>query len=887
MKKTFLLKTMFLLCALVTWGNAWGDTSTLNFTAACGGSGTADDGANWTVTSDGTESTFDNTKGIHYGTSSAQVSYIQLSTSDIQGTITKVVVNASAASGVTAAVSVTVGGNAFGGAAQSVSSSASNYTFNGSASGAVVVRLAKPSKAAKAIYVKSVVVTYASSGENTSVTIDASGITNTDIALGTAAGSLSAVVKNSSAVAIDGATVTWSSSKPAVATINESTGVVTLVKRGSTTITASYAGVDGTYKSSSNTYVLNVTNSSAGEGTALNPFTPTEAIDAIEASEIETETEYYVSGIVSKVDAINSGAITYWISDDGTTNSQLECYKGKGIDGANFDAITDVEVRDRVVVKGKLTKYNTIYEFSQNNELVSISKPLPVNISTFTATTTALLVGETTNTSVTNEVPAWTPTSYTYESSDTDVATVDEDGKITAVAKGTATITVTPNIPISNAIYKPGTSKTIDITVSNPTHTAKFSVNGTIDDNDNSVVEEGEAVTFPVNPANLGGKVFMGWTTASIDGSQNAAPSTLVTSATMGNTDVIYYAVFANEVIGEGNVSLEITPNTVNIPTGYGDSNKFTEYTLEGKKFKVQQMYKNGTKLQWRAEGNSNGTGTMYNTEPLNKIQSIVLKYDASDSNKNFSVKVGTTENPTSGTVITPMSSANIYTFDCSDGEYNYFVMANGIGAGYLTSVEITYKGSTTVYTDYCTTIPATAPVSISAAGWATYCSEYALDFTGVTELTAYTASKEGAVVKFNKVTGKVPANTGLLVSGTTSDVPVTTGASAVENVLKGVTTETVKAAGAVFVLKQGANGLGFYKNTSAFTLRANSAYLDASDVATARVFIALEDEATGIENLIPTLSKGEGVVLDLSGRRVAKPAKGLYIVNGKKVVVK
>ena len=182
---------------------------------------------------------------------------------------------------------------------------------------------------------------------------------------------------------------------------------------------------------------------------------------------------------------------------------------------------------------------------------------------------------------------------------------------------------------------------------------------------------------------------------------------------------------------------------------------------------------------------------------------------------------------------------------------------------------------------------PANVSIAISAAGWATYCSEFALDFTDVTGLTAYTASKEGSVVKFNKVTGKVPANTGLLVSGTTSDVPVTTGASAVENILKGVTTETVKAAGAVFVLKQGANGLGFYKNTSAFTLRANSAYLDASDVATARAFIALEDEATGIENLTPTLSKGEGVVLDLSGRRVAKPAKGLYIVNGKKVVVK
>lgn len=135
-------------------------TSTLTFTKACGGSGTATDGAKWTVTSDGTESSFDNTKGIHYGTSSAQVQYIKLSTSDITGTITSIVVNASTASGVTATVGVTVGGAAFGGAAKSLTSSAADYTFTGSASGEIVITVTKPSKATKALYVKSIIVTY-------------------------------------------------------------------------------------------------------------------------------------------------------------------------------------------------------------------------------------------------------------------------------------------------------------------------------------------------------------------------------------------------------------------------------------------------------------------------------------------------------------------------------------------------------------------------------------------------------------------------------------------------------------------------------------------------------------------------------------------------------
>ena len=138
--------------------------STLSFSAKANGSGTADDGASWTVASDGTESTFDNTKGIHYGTSSGQVKYITLSTSDISGTISKVVVNASTASGVSATVSVTIGGEAFGGDAQSPTTSAANYTFEGSASGEIIVTITKPSKAAKAIYCKSVAVTYTSGG---------------------------------------------------------------------------------------------------------------------------------------------------------------------------------------------------------------------------------------------------------------------------------------------------------------------------------------------------------------------------------------------------------------------------------------------------------------------------------------------------------------------------------------------------------------------------------------------------------------------------------------------------------------------------------------------------------------------------------------------------
>ena len=92
------------------------------------------------------------------------------------------------------------------------------------------------------------------------MTINSTGITNTDVKAGTAAGTLTATVA-AGETTIEGATVTWSSDNTAVATVGETTGVVTLVAAGEAKITASYAGVTDTYKESSADYNLTVTDS--------------------------------------------------------------------------------------------------------------------------------------------------------------------------------------------------------------------------------------------------------------------------------------------------------------------------------------------------------------------------------------------------------------------------------------------------------------------------------------------------------------------------------------------------------------------------------------------------------------------------------------------------
>lgn len=231
-------------------------------------------------------------------------------------------------------------------------------------------------------------------------------------------------------------------------------------------------------------------------------------------------------------------------------------------------------------------------------------------------------------------------------------------------------------------------------------------------------------------------------------------------------------------------------------------------------------------------------------------------------------------------TLTTPTRSGYVFT--------GWNTEENGSGTNYPAGAYTMPDDDTILYAQWIDNVS----VSISSAGWATYCSEYALDFTDVTGLTAYTASVDGPAVKFTKVTGKVPANTGLLVGGTTTNVPVCASADPVENLLEGVTEETVKDAESIYVLMKGDKGLGFYKNTNAFTVRANSAYLPATSVpgAASRSFISFDDETTGIEaiNSNPeTVKENAREYYNLNGQRVTTPTKGLYIVNGKKVVIK
>ena len=178
---------------------------------------------------------------------------------------------------------------------------------------------------------------------------------------------------------------------------------------------------------------------------------------------------------------------------------------------------------------------------------------------------------------------------------------------------------------------------------------------------------------------------------------------------------------------------------------------------------------------------------------------------------------------------------------------------------------------------------------SISAAGYATYYSANALDFSAVEGLTAYVATIDGTQVSFTQV-DKVPAETGVLLKGAEGSyqIPVVADGGSATSALVGVL-EATEIEAPIYVLMNGEEGVGFYKTTTTFTVGANTAYLPAQTAGGegVRSFIGFDGESsTGISSVENSELRTESC-FDLQGRRVAQPTKGLYIMNGKKTVVR
>lgn len=165
--------------------------------------------------------------------------------------------------------------------------------------------------------------------------------------------------------------------------------------------------------------------------------------------------------------------------------------------------------------------------------------------------------------------------------------------------------------------------------------------------------------------------------------------------------------------------------------------------------------------------------------------------------------------------------------------------------------------------------------------------------------VTAYAGTINNGNVQLTEyANGVIPANKGVvLVSDTKTTATFTlTDASDVvteqTNELTGVLTDTelssVESFDQVRIFSKKDNVAGFYKPNSGITsLAANKAYIMAPANEGALVLNFAGGEVTGINQATINATEANAPIYDLTGRRVAKAVKGIYVKNGKKFIVK
>ena len=406
------------------------------------------------------------------------------------------------------------------------------------------------------------------------------------------------------------------------------------------------------------------------------------------------------------------------------------------------------------------------------------------------------------------------------------IATVSEEGVITAVGEGTATITVTD--PGSERVD--GAIKYVAVTVKEHKNTTTTHTDG----------EEGKSMLLYVSSFNE-----------------------TISSNALGENTPLTFGVGPLITISDGNNNnFQAGSNNNNmkkgettyIPIKCNTGRTITITAGEGVTFAE------GTKIYLAINDNS-ATGTVDGTsiEVPSRGASMVVDGETPD------VAVYTPDLSTNNKVISfSVSSSKSQIIACFDMVYNVEKHM---------SVTIKETGYATLFTDYAVAIP-----------------EGVEAFTGK-------YNSETQTVQLSAVTGTVPANTAVILHtetpGTYSFVAAENVAAITNNDLRGTLVEMPVDAQSVYTLGLGGAdntvGMRLYNGT---TIRAYSAYMEipTATIAPTAPFLSIgfgEEGTTGIRSIDNGQLTIDNVYYDLAGRRVAQPSKGVYIVNGKKVVIK
>ena len=528
--------------------------------------------------------------------------------------------------------------------------------------------------------------------------------------------------------------------------------------------------------------------------------------------------------------------------------------------------------------------------------------------------------------SVAGEYFTVTPTSVAQTDGTIAETDVTVSYKPTVVGSHTATLTISSTGATDKTITLTGTSANA--------YNVAWSVNGKAysEGTPTTKVVDGEKVTvLPTTPKDINGKVFVGWTNASLSVAQDAAPAVLfknVANAPKVSGDVTYYAVFANRTDGGEVTYTKLTSDQFKTDATYviGAEQSATNNTM---------WYFNGNvDKDWGRMSSTTSIESLMRFTLSGSASALVIKGEngkylstSSTSGKFYEMSLEETKvilgiDGTIKTLDETLSLRHNYTstgggirwYSGNTGESAYFYEVNEgyIYSGYCTTVEAAAEPTYTKQTpvtfraedngDYYATFSNDKVTFIPYA----FCQPYTIVVSNG-NIEKSVIKEESADINGEAVKGYfIPANTGVLLYSLAETADYYTvenktvdAISPVDNML-----EPAPKDGGIFAFNEGykyyklayndykaQTGLGFYwgaNNGGAFYVKGGTAYLKvlAATTAGAKGF-TLNGEATGIEGVNANVENAKAIY-NLNGQRVASMAKpGLYIVNGKKVVRK
>lgn len=321
-----------------------------------------------------------------------------------------------------------------------------------------------------------------------------------------------------------------------------------------------------------------------------------------------------------------------------------------------------------------------------------------------------------------------------------------------------------------------------------------------------------------------------------------------------------------------------------------------TNYIALGQASGVIEKKLDNDKYLWRIEGDPFGGFKLYVKDGKHLVTPAVT----GDGETNYPYLATTTPSGEFDTFTLAPYTGNNNTNAVIvrvKGHGTWVMNSRGSKLAYWTGANNASQGSALRFED---TLPELTLHTLGDKSYATYYLPFAAK--APEGVTAYAGVVNNGNVQLTAFTnGVIPAKTGALLVAN-NDVTTATftladdsEATTINNDLKGVLTTTelssIANSDQVRIFSKKGDVAGFYKpNTNITTLAANKVYVMAPANSTASLALNFGQEITGIDQVLNEVvenNENNAAIYDLTGRRVAKAVKGVYVKNGKKFIVK